>query len=280
MASLSQILGSRRPRVSPLVTRSFEELIRDVQPGLRQGTQFALEQQQAQGVPLTQAFLASARAGAPEQTSLALSRLRDLEAGGLPAAEAREFEEAFRSRATAQLGTLGAQQPRQVFEEALERARLLRELQERNLGLLPTVGPADIFSRLSPTLDTALSVEQQRGANVQALLNARAQARNAARTAQFKGITTLLGASAGAIGGAFAPAAFGATSGGAGALMGGLSGANIMQGGGAVMQPQPAFQFQQQAQRPLTQQGVANQPAGPASLGGSTNFENFFQFRR
>lgn len=259
MGQLGSAMGFRgsRPQFSPLLDRSSSEMIGAAQSGLQPGYTEALRLQNMFGVPTTQAELASARAGAPEQTQYALQGLSDLQNNsGVPGRMQGDFLKALRARQTSGLGEMGAQQVLPGLQEAEGVSAFGQQLAQGYLGMLPNVGPTDIFGRSAPSFDTGLTLEMQRGMDDQARLNAMSQYNNA----QNQRLQSMYTGGAMALGGmgagALMPSMFGAQTAGQGGFMGGMSGMNMSQGGGPMMMPQRGPQFN------FSYTGAANRPTG------------------
>lgn len=169
--------SSKSPRFEPSLFRTADEQFQYAQNALGPAFGRALSLQQQYGPGL----LAAARAGAPERSAFALGEFEAAQRGELAPGQATAFQQALRSADTARLGALGARQPAGAFQEALGTADLVRQRALQALGLLPTTSGTEIFGLSAPSLGTALELERQRGANLQAMLNARAQAKNAQR---------------------------------------------------------------------------------------------------
>ncbi len=209
--------SSAKPRFAPELFRTADEIFGQAQGALGPAFQRAIELQQRYGIPLAEAYTATARAAAPERTAFALDELSAAQEGRLAPGQERAFQQAFRGAVTARGGSLAGLQPGAAFDEALGTAELLRGRQLQALSLLPEGQAADLFSRSAPDIGTAISLEQQRGANIHAALNARGQAKSAGLQRNLQ-----LGIAGGALalapftGGATLPLAFGALGGSGG----------------------------------------------------------------
>lgn len=243
--------SAKKPRFEQSLFRTADEQFQYAQNSLGPAFGRALELQQKYGPGL----LSQVRAGAPEQTAFALSELESAEQGQLAPGQQRAYMEAFRGAETSRLGALGARQPQGAFSEALGTAELLRNRQLQALGMLRTTEGTEFFERSVPDLNTALTLEQQRGANLQAMLNARAQAKSAASQRNFQMLTAGAAlAAAPFTGGATLPLAFGAIGG----------------AGGFQVPSMPTFNFGQ------TGQGVGTgQAQGTAKATGGYNQSQF-----
>jgi len=211
-------MSRSRPRFAQEQFRTADQLFSDAQGALGPAFGRALDLEQQYGPRL----LSLLRAGAPEQTSFALEEFEAAQRGELAGGQQRAFEQALRSGDTARLGALGARQPQQAFNEALGIGELVRNRALQALSMLRTSSGQEFFQRSAPDLATAIGIEQQRGANLQAMLNAKAQAK-AARE-QFNTQLAIGGLSAAAGGFGGFP---GIASGFGGALAGGAMGFGV-----------------------------------------------------
>lgn len=249
MASIKNPLRKREMYFAAENERTFAELVRDAIPGVDAGVAAGIRANQQYGPDM----LAAVRAAAPERTKFYTQQFEAAMRGEAPAGFQRAFTEQFRSADVARLGVLGARQPLRTLEESLNYGQLVHGFGVEAVEGLPTYDPTFLMNKYIPDIGMGVSAEQQRGANIQAKLNARRQASFALSERKMKmgaGMaTTGAGAVMMAIPGGQVPGMMLMGS-GIGMMSGGQSGApmampSMLNFTGSAQQRQPAPQQQQ-----------------------------------